>query len=123
MKLQGGVDNELELKGSEFRAFNFELYVIEELEKLIEESLTIYEGRYSDKKKKLLELYESLTPREKQVCVGVAQGKLNKVIAYELDIAERTVKMHRSHLLEKLEVKSPVELAFLLKSIGVLDAE
>ncbi|MFG6372348.1 MAG: LuxR C-terminal-related transcriptional regulator, partial [Turicimonas muris] len=50
-------------------------------------------------------------------------GKLNKVIAYELDIAERTVKMHRSHLVEKLEGKSPVELAFLLKSIGVLDAE
>ena len=51
LKLQGGVDNELELKGSEFRAFNFELYVIEELEELIEEGLTIYEGRYSDKEK------------------------------------------------------------------------
>ncbi len=97
----------------------------EELQAAVKKAVTASMKNFSSncEKKKLLELYESLTPREKQVCVGVAQGKLNKVIAYELDIAERTVKMHRSHLLEKLEVKSPVELAFLLKSIGVLDAE
>ncbi|HWW27929.1 MAG TPA: response regulator transcription factor [Caulobacter sp.] len=47
-------------------------------------------------------LYQSLTPRERQVMRSVVQGALNKQIAYELGITEVTVKLHRSSLMKKM---------------------
>ncbi len=55
-----------------------------------------------------------LTPREREVMEGVLAGKYNKQIADELDIAMRTVEVHRSRIFEKMDVKSAVELAQLL---------
>lgn len=54
-----------------------------------------------------------LSERERQVCALVAQGRLNKQIADELGIAERTVKDHRAHALKKLGVDSTAELITL----------
>jgi FixJ family two-component response regulator len=51
-----------------------------------------------------------LTPREGQVCAFVATGKLNKQIAGELGISEKTVKVHRARVMEKLAVGSVAEL-------------
>lgn len=70
----------------------------------------------------LRKTYESLTPREKEVVLGVAKGELNKVIGYNLGISERTVKMHRANLCTKLNVTNAVEMAAFLRKIGVLDA-
>ena len=70
----------------------------------------------------LRKIYDSLTPREKEVVLGVAKGELNKVIGYNLGISERTVKMHRANLCTKLNVTSAVEMAAFLRKIGVLDA-
>ena len=47
-------------------------------------------------------LTEQLPPRQRQVLEGMANGLLNKQIAYQLGIAEKTVKMHRVLLLERL---------------------
>lgn len=47
-------------------------------------------------------LVQSLPQRQRQVLEGMAKGLLNKQIAYELGIAEKTVKMHRVLLLERL---------------------
>ena len=47
-------------------------------------------------------LIEQLPPRQRQVLEGMAQGLLNKQIAYQLGIAQKTVKMHRVLLLERL---------------------
>jgi FixJ family two-component response regulator len=47
-------------------------------------------------------LYQSMTPRERQVMRSVVQGALNKQIAYELGITEVTVKLHRSSLMKKM---------------------
>lgn len=55
-----------------------------------------------------------LTAREKQVMDRILAGKMNKVIADELDIAMRTVEVHRARIFEKMAVKSAVELAQLL---------
>lgn len=52
-----------------------------------------------------------LTARERQVMVLVLAGKLNKVIADELQISMRTVEVHRASLLEKMEVRTAIELA------------
>jgi len=52
-----------------------------------------------------------LTVRERQVMERVLAGKLNKVIADELQISKRTVEVHRSSLFEKMGVRTAVELA------------
>jgi two-component system response regulator FixJ len=49
---------------------------------------------------------QALTPREREVLDGLAQGLPNKTIAYDLGISPRTVEIHRANLMTKLEVKS-----------------
>lgn len=55
-------------------------------------------------------LYETLTPREREVMDGVVRGLLNKQIAGELGIAEMTVKLHRLSLMRKMGVKTVPDL-------------
>ena len=56
-----------------------------------------------------------LTPRERQVCDLVALGRLNKQIGLELGAAEKTIKIHRGHVMEKLGVQSVAELVRLIE--------
>ncbi len=56
----------------------------------------------------------SLTEREREVMQRVAAGKLNKVIADELQVAVRTVEVHRARVYAKLGVRSAAEVATLL---------
>jgi two-component system response regulator FixJ len=67
----------------------------------------------------LLKLLDLLTGREKQVLGHVVQGKLNKHIASELGINERTVKAHRGAITEKLGVRSTAELTRLSLNAGL----
>lgn len=55
-------------------------------------------------------LYETLTPREREVMEGVVRGLLNKQIAGDLGIAEMTVKLHRLSLMRKMGVKRVPDL-------------
>jgi two-component system, LuxR family, response regulator DctR len=57
----------------------------------------------------------ALTPRERQIMELVLQGKFNKVIADDLNISMRTVEVHRANIFDKMQVKTAVELANLLK--------
>ncbi len=66
----------------------------------------------------LLELYALLTEREKEIAPLVANGTANKVIAIDLDISENSVKKYRSSILEKLRVRTIVELTDFLRRIG-----
>ena len=59
-----------------------------------------------------------LTQREQEVMQLILAGKLNKVIADELNIAMRTVEVHRSHIFEKMQVRSAVELSQVLGALG-----
>ena len=63
--------------------------------------------------------YERLTPRERDVLVHLISGQLNKQVAADLLINERTVKMHRANILGKLEVGSMAELARLAVDLGI----
>jgi FixJ family two-component response regulator len=54
--------------------------------------------------------FASLTPREREVFTQVITGKLNKIIAYELNISTRTVEIHRSKAMEKMGAKNLSEL-------------
>jgi FixJ family two-component response regulator len=62
----------------------------------------------------LRERFEALTPREREVCLGVARGLLNKQIAAELGAAEKTIKKHRGRVMEKLGVESVADLVRLV---------
>ena len=68
----------------------------------------------------LQKLVDGLTPRERQVFERVARGKMNKEIARELGATERTIKAHRSHVMEKLEIASVAELAVIAERLGIL---
>ena len=58
---------------------------------------------------------QSLSQREREVLELILQGKMNKNIADELGISMRTVEVHRAHIFDKMQIKSAVELAGLLK--------
>jgi two-component system response regulator DctR len=58
-----------------------------------------------------------LTDRERDVMRLVVEGLPNKLIADQLDISVRTVEVHRARVFDKMEVKSAVELANLLRSV------
>jgi two-component system response regulator DctR len=58
-----------------------------------------------------------LTQRERDVMERVALGLPNKLIADALDISVRTVEVHRSRVFDKMEVRSAVELANVLRSV------
>jgi DNA-binding NarL/FixJ family response regulator len=57
-----------------------------------------------------------LTPREMTIARLVISGAQNKAIAEELGLAEQSVKIYRSHVCQKLEVKNAVELGELFRS-------
>ena len=62
---------------------------------------------------------ELLSPRENELLRYVITGMLNKEIALKLGIAEKTVKVHRGRIMEKLEVNSVAELVRLAEKVGI----
>ncbi len=62
--------------------------------------------------------FAALTPRELEVLKHVVRGRLNKQIAYDLSIHERTVKLHRTAITTKLGVHSTAELTKLWMDAG-----
>ena len=66
--------------------------------------------------------FDVLTPREREVLSHVVRGQLNKQIASDLNIHERTVKLHRTAITSKLNVHSVAELTRLAQAAGLFDA-
>lgn len=63
--------------------------------------------------------FQKLTHREHEVLKYLIAGLLNKQVAYELNISERTVKAHRKHIMDKMDIKSMAELVRLTEKIGI----
>lgn len=66
---------------------------------------------------KALKCWALLSAREKEVARGVADGKLNKQIAYDLNISEKTVIAHRSALCKKLGIRSAADITRMLLTV------
>jgi two-component system, LuxR family, response regulator FixJ len=67
------------------------------------------------------ELFESLTPREREVLELVTSGKPNKVMAADLGVSQRTIEIHRARVMEKMHANSLAQLVrmvLMLKEAG-----
>jgi FixJ family two-component response regulator len=67
----------------------------------------------------LRQRYATLTRREREVFAHVISGQLNKQIAGDLGTVEKTIKVHRSHLMDKLGARSVVDLVRMAEQLGI----
>ena len=65
----------------------------------------------------ILARFASLTPRERQVVHLITEGKLNKQVAAELGIVEKTIKVHRARVMAKMNVRSLSALVRLVDRV------
>lgn len=92
----------------------------QELLELVRQAIT-HHHETLQRRTESLQIYERiarLTQRELEVARLVAQGLANKVIAIELDISERTVEVHRSRSMKKLELRQVQDLVRLEHMLG-----
>lgn len=66
---------------------------------------------------------ESLTPRESEVLELVTGGAPNKIIAHKLGISQRTVEIHRAHVMEKMGAESLADLIHMTRPLGTAQRE
>jgi len=71
----------------------------------------------------LRERFASLSPREREIVIQVARGRLSKQIAYDIGIAEATVKVHRSRAMQKMKAGSLPELGRMVDKLKLLSDE
>jgi FixJ family two-component response regulator len=72
-----------------------------------------------DRQRTLRAHYDQLTPREREILAHVIAGKLNKQIAADLGVSERTVKWHRAQVLAKMELDSLPDLVRAAAELGL----
>lgn len=70
----------------------------------------------------LQQRFATLTPREHEVLSHVVAGKKNKQIALNLGTVEKTIKVHRAHLMAKLKVQSLAELVKISERLGIISS-
>jgi FixJ family two-component response regulator len=79
------------------------------------------ERRAHDRVAELRRRLATLTEREQEVLTHVIRGKMNKQIAADLGINERTVKLHRTSITRKMQMQSVAELTRCAKEVGLLE--
>ena len=89
--------------------------LVDRVEQAIQRSQEVLAARREQKQ--LQARLTELTERERDVMRLVVEGLPNKLIADQLDISVRTVEVHRARVFDKMEVKSAVELANMLRGV------
>ena len=91
---------------------------VEAVEHALDRSRRVFEQQ--SRTTALLESYELLTPREREVMVLVVSGLLNKQVGGELGISEITVKAHRGQVMRKMKADSLPALVHMVDTLGVV---
>jgi two-component system, LuxR family, response regulator DctR len=89
--------------------------LVDRVEQALAQSASIVNAQLA--RERLRQRLAELTERERDVMQLVVEGLPNKRIADQLDISVRTVEVHRARVFEKMDVKSAVELANLLRDV------
>jgi two-component system response regulator DctR len=89
--------------------------LVDRVEQALAQSATVVQAQQV--RERLRQRLAELTERERAVMQLVIEGLPNKRIADQLDISVRTVEVHRARVFDKMEVKSAVELANLLREV------
>ncbi len=90
--------------------------LVDRIEQALQQSATALQQRRAHEG--TVKALAELTEREREVMRLVVEGRPNKLIADALQISVRTVEVHRAHVFDKMNVKSAVELANLLRQVG-----
>jgi FixJ family two-component response regulator len=87
----------------------------------IDAALSVAVQAHADQQEmqELTRRYESLTPREREVLRLVVAGRLNKHIARDLQISEKTVKVHRGRVMQKMGTRRVAELVLYAMRLGI----
>ena len=114
-------DLEMAVKAVRDGAYDFLLKSVE-TERLIQtvsDAIDLDAERRSERAdiERVLESWNLLSAREKEVARGVAEGKLNKQIAYDMNISEKTVIAHRGTLCRKLGIRSAADITRMLLTV------
>lgn len=114
-------DLEMAVKAVRDGAYDFLLKPVE-TERLIQtvsDAIDLDAERRSERAdiERVLESWNLLSAREKEVACGVAEGKLNKQIAYDMNISEKTVIAHRGTLCRKLGIRSAADITRMLLTV------
>jgi RNA polymerase sigma factor (sigma-70 family) len=93
----------------------------EDLLRAVQEAIARHEEQQAElaKHEAVASLFATLTPREREVMALVVRGLPNKRIAKELGASEKTIKVHRGRVMEKMKVQSVADLVRASQKLGV----
>lgn len=85
------------------------------LQAALENGLAVSAERFAQKK--VVDCYQRLTPKERELALLVVKGLMNREIAQAMNIAVRTVEVHRARVMEKMQAGSLAELVSILQPV------
>ena len=117
MGVQAMKDGAVDFLPKPFEAKNLLSAIVSALER------DTHDVQEETEKREINALMDTLTAREKEVLRWLISGKLNKQIAYALGITERTIKAHRSQIMQKTKVSSLAGLIRLAEKVNIPPAD
>jgi two-component system, LuxR family, response regulator FixJ len=101
--------------------FLFKPFNLDELLTAIQKALSkdLQNSLATSRQLSMRERYNSLTPREKEVCALLVAGMLSKQVAAKLGITNATIKVHKSRVLEKMQATSLQQLALAIQQLDL----
>ncbi len=91
--------------------------LLERIQQALAADVAQHEAR--EKASEIAAHFATLTPREKEIMMLVAEGHSSKVIALDLGISERTVELHRSRVMKKMSARSVAELVRIASAADI----